>query len=72
MYLYVLKIFIYLLREIGRERNIDVGEIHVWAKQRVAGSIPSLGHMPGLWAKSPVGGACKRQPDIDVSFLSPL
>ena len=25
--------------------------------QRVAGSIPSLGHMPGLWARSTVGGA---------------
>ena len=27
------------------------------ANQRVAGLIPSLGHMPGLQAKSPVGGA---------------
>ena len=27
------------------------------ANQRVASSIPSLGHMPGLWARSPVGGA---------------
>ena len=26
------------------------------AKQRVAGLIPS-GHLPGLWAMSPVGGA---------------
>ena len=26
------------------------------ANQRVASSIPSLGHMPGLWARSPVGG----------------
>ena len=24
--------------------------------QRVTGSIPSLGHMPGLWARSPVWG----------------
>ena len=24
--------------------------------QRVAGSIPCLGHMPGLWVRSPVGG----------------
>ena len=24
--------------------------------QKVAGSIHSLGHMPGLWARSPVGG----------------
>ena len=24
--------------------------------QRVAGSIPSLGNMPGLWARSGVGG----------------
>ena len=24
--------------------------------QRVAGCIPSLGHMPGLQARSPVGG----------------
>ena len=27
------------------------------AKQRVTGSIPSLGHMPGLQARSLVGGA---------------
>ena len=27
------------------------------ANQRVTGSIPSLGYMPGLWARSPVGGA---------------
>ena len=27
------------------------------AKQRVSSLIPSLGHMPGLWARSPVGGA---------------
>ena len=27
------------------------------AKQRVTGSIPSLGHMPGLWARFPVGRA---------------
>ena len=27
------------------------------ANQRVVGTIPSLGHMPGLRAKSPVGGA---------------
>ena len=26
------------------------------ANERVAGSIPSLGHMPGLQARSPVGG----------------
>ena len=25
--------------------------------QKVTGSIPSLGHMPGLQARSPVGGA---------------
>ena len=27
------------------------------ANQRVIGSIPSLGHMPGLRARSPLGGA---------------
>ena len=27
------------------------------ANQRVIGSIPSLGHMPGLWVRSPVLGA---------------
>ena len=26
------------------------------ANQRIATSIPSLGHIPGLWARSPVGG----------------
>ena len=32
--------------------------IDCWhANQRVTGSIPSLGHMPGLQARSPVGGA---------------
>ena len=42
--------------------------------QRVLGLIPSLGHMPGLWAKYPVGGS-ERQPHIDVSlplFLLPF
>ena len=34
-------------------------------KRKVAGLIPSLGHMPGLWARSPVQ-ANERQP-IDVS-----
>ena len=37
-------------------------------RQGVAGSIPSLGHMPGLWARSPVGGGCERQPYINVSL----
>ena len=37
--------------------------------QRVVSSIPSLGHMPGLSAMSPVGGVHKRQPHIDI-FLS--
>ena len=40
---------------------------HRPVNQRVAGSIPSLGRMPGLWARSPVG-AHKRQPHIDVSL----
>ena len=32
--------------------------IECWpANQSVAGSIPSLGHMSGLQARSPVGGA---------------
>ena len=30
--------------------------IECWpVNQRVAGSVPSLGHMPVLWARSPVG-----------------
>ena len=29
---------------------------HRPANQRVASSTPSLGHMPGLWARSPVQG----------------
>ena len=29
---------------------------HWLANQRVTGLIPSVGHMPRLWAKSPVGG----------------
>ena len=39
------------------------------ANQRVAGSIPSLGHMPGLQNRSPVGGA-QEATHIDVP-LSP-
>ena len=38
------------------------------AKQRLTSSIPSLGHMPGLWP-GPQQGACERQPNMDV-FLS--
>ena len=35
-----------------------VQSIEWWlANQRVASSIPSLEHMPGLQARSPVGGA---------------
>ena len=30
---------------------------HVPVNRRVTSSIPSLGHMLGLWARSPVGGA---------------
>ena len=37
------------------------------ANQRVAGSIPSLGHMPGLQARSPVG-VHERQLYTDVSL----
>ena len=36
--------------------------------QRVTSSIISLGHMPGLWAGSPVRGEHERQPHIDVSL----
>ena len=42
--------------------------------QRVTGSIPSLGRMPGLQVRSPVG-TLERQPHIDVSlplFLLPF
>ena len=48
---------------------------HGPANQRVAGSIPSPGHMPGLQARSPVGAGGERQPHIDVSphlFLLPF
>ena len=30
---------------------------HWPVNQRVVGSIPKSGHMPGLWARSPVEGA---------------
>ena len=30
---------------------------HQPVNQRITGSIPSLGHMPGLQVRSPVGGA---------------
>ena len=50
--------------------------IECWlVKQRVAGSIPSLGHMPGLWTRSPVGGARETTTHVDVSlpvFLPPF
>ena len=44
------------------------------AKQKVAGLIPSQGHMSGLWARSPAG-TCEMEPHIDVSlplFLPPF
>ena len=37
------------------------------ADQGVDGLVPSLGHMPGLWARS-LMGACDRQLHIDVSL----
>ena len=56
-----------------------LAEVAQWTErwpenQRVAGSIPSLGHMPGLQAMSSVG-VCKRQLHTDVSlplFLPPF
>ena len=45
-----LKIFIVALAGVAQW-------IECWpVNQRVAGLIPSLGKMPGLWARSPVGG----------------
>ena len=37
------------------------------AKQRIAGSIPSPGHMPRFQARFPVGGE-QKQPHIGVSL----
>ena len=36
---------------------VDVAQwIECWPENlRAAGSIPILGHVPGLWARSPVG-----------------
>ena len=49
--------------------------IECWpANQRATGSIPSLGHMPGFWARSPVRGT-EEATTIDVSlplFLPPF
>ena len=49
--------------------------IESWpGNQRVTGSIPSLGHMPGLQV-GPQWDVCERQPHIDVSlplFLPPF
>ena len=44
-----------------KERTMVLAGVAQWiewwsANERVAGSIPSLGHMPGLQARSPVGG----------------
>ena len=51
----------------------EVSSEDICPNQRVTSSIPSLGHMPGLQARSPVGGqAHERQPDIDVSLSLPL
>ena len=47
---------------------------HGPVNQRVTGSILNLRHVPGLQARSPTG-ACKRQPQVDVSiphFLPPF
>ena len=43
------------------------------ANQRVAGSIPSQGHMPGLQARSPVGGepVATTQMFLSLSFSLP-
>ena len=42
--------------------------VECWSvNQRVTGLIPSLRHMPGLRARSSVGGS-EKQPHIDVSF----
>ena len=58
---------------------LALGSVAQWIEhwpvnQSVAGLIPGLGHMPGLWAGSLVG-VCERQPYIDVSlplFSSPF
>ena len=47
--------------QFQKVRDLAVAGVAQWiecqpANQRVADSIPSLGHMPGFWAKSPVGG----------------
>ena len=45
--------------------------------QRVAALTPNLGHMPGLWARSPCGGHVTGNHilmflSVSVSFPSPL
>ena len=61
----------YVQTQMGTLAGVAQWTEHQPAYQRVAGSIPSLGHMPGLWARSLVGGACERQPYIDVSLPLP-
>ena len=66
-------------REKEREYPSALAGVAQWIEcrpvnQKVAGSIPSLVHIPGLLARSPVGGM-EVQPHIDVSlplFLPPF
>ena len=65
------KFYLFIFRERVREREREGRKhqceretsalaqwIECWpVNQRVNGSIPNLGHMPGLQARSPVGGA---------------
>ena len=49
------------LNNLSKVRKVALAGVSQWiegwpSNQRVAGSIPSLGHMPGLQASSPVGG----------------
>ena len=65
---------------IKKAKNRALAGVAQWIEcqptnQRVTGSIPSLGHMLGVRAMSPAGGAHERQPHIEVSlplFLPPF
>ena len=71
--------FSFLIWDLNRGPNLNMVKlsffpgwcssvVECWpVNQKVAGSIPSLEHMPGLHARSPVG-VCERQPCINVSL----
>ena len=53
---------IYSIRKFLNNNILALAGMAQWIEhwpvnEKVTSSIPSLGHMPGLWARSPVGGA---------------